>query len=154
MAGLDDIFHIGHVVEDLDAAVEDFHRRYGIEVSRPAFDLEVTDGLVRGEPQSFTARFIFLGLGGTELELIQPLTGTSPYALFLEEGGPGVHHLAFIVDSIDDRVTQVRAESGLEGPLLLDAKIGADGRFVYVDHTAHGVAIELIEPPSDIDLRA
>jgi catechol 2,3-dioxygenase-like lactoylglutathione lyase family enzyme len=154
MKGLDDIFHIGHVVEDLDTAVADFESRFGIEVSRPAFDLEVVDGLVRGEKQSFTARFIFLGIGGTELELIQPVSGVSPYRLFLDEAGPGVHHLAFLVDSIDERLAQVRARSVAAGPLLLDARLGADGRFVYVDGAAHGVAIELIEPPSDIDLNA
>jgi methylmalonyl-CoA/ethylmalonyl-CoA epimerase len=147
------IFHVGLVVADLEASMAAFGASYGLERSRPTFDLEVEDGLVYGEPQSFVARFAFLSLGGTELELIQPISGVSPYALFLEQHGEGVHHLAFIVESIDAQLEQVRGEGG-SPTLLLDAKIGADGRFVYVENTASGVAIELVEAPSDIDLSA
>ncbi|WP_448332505.1 VOC family protein [Streptomyces sp. DSM 41534] len=39
--------------------------------------------------------------GASEIELIQPLKGRPPYTEFLDLHGEGVHHLAYVVKSID-----------------------------------------------------
>ena len=32
-------------------------------------------------------------IGGIEFEIIQPIHGVNPYSKFLEERGPGIHHI-------------------------------------------------------------
>lgn len=139
--------HIGIVVADLEAASRDFSRRYALDQHR-LVDLQVDDALVGGERISFSARYAFHSLGNTDIELIQPLDGRSPYTEFLAEHGEGIHHLAFVVASIDAHLEQLRAERS-DCTVLIDATT-ADGavRFVYVDGTAHGAVLELIERSS------
>ena len=138
------LYHVGIVVADLRSAGGDFERRYGHAQER-VFDLQVEDALVQGRRQSFSARYGFVPLGNTDIELIQPLEGDSPYTQFLEEHGEGIHHIAFVVDSIEAHLEHLQRESpGLS--VLLDATImGGASRFVYVEGTAHGAVLELIE---------
>jgi methylmalonyl-CoA/ethylmalonyl-CoA epimerase len=141
------LFHVGFVVADLEAAGADYERRYGIPVER-VFDLTVEDAELDGAPARFSARYGFLPLGNTDLELIQPLEGDSPYSRFLAGHGDGIHHLAFVVDSIDAYLEHLRAtEAGAE--LVLDARVPGGLRFVYVDGTAYGTVLELVEMPED-----
>lgn len=142
---LPELFHVGFVVPDLAAAGADYERRYGVEVER-VFDLTVEDAQFDGGPATFSARYGFLPVGNTDLELIQPLEGDSPYSRFLAEQGEGIHHLAFVVESIDAHLDHLRAtEAGTE--LVLDAHVAGGLRFVYLDGTAHGTVLELVEMP-------
>ena len=138
------LYHVGIVVADLEGAGRDLERRYGHAQER-VFDLQVEDALVHGRRRSFSARYGFIPLGNTDIELIQPLEGESPYTEFLDEHGEGVHHLAFVVDSIDAHLEHLERESP-DLSIMLDATI-MDGasRFVYVEGTAHGAVLELIE---------
>ncbi|WP_399896944.1 VOC family protein [Streptomyces sp. BBFR51] len=77
-------------------------------------------------------------------ELIQPLDGRSPYTEFLDLHGEGVHHLAYVVGSIDQFLEALRA-TGEAGRVTFEATIAGQTRFVYLDGLAHGPAIELIE---------
>jgi len=138
------LYHVGIVVADLQTAGGDFEQRYGRAQER-IFDLDVEDALVQGRRRSFSARYGFIALGNTDIELIQPLTGDSPYTQFLAEHGEGIHHLAFVVDSIDAHLEHLQRESP-DLSIMLDATImGGASRFVYVEGTAHGAVLELIE---------
>lgn len=138
------LFHVGIVVADLEAAERDYGRLHGLSAER-RMDVRVEGALFHGNPVAFSARYVFLPLGNTELELIQPLEGESPYTEFLSEHGEGVHHLAFVVDSIDAQLAQLRAESS-DCEVMLDATVPGPGvRFVYVEGTAHGTVLELVE---------
>jgi methylmalonyl-CoA/ethylmalonyl-CoA epimerase len=55
----------------------------------------------------------FTELGPIELELIQPLTGESIWADFLEEHGGGLHHIRFNVSEIEP-VLEYLAGHGIE----------------------------------------
>ena len=135
---LPELFHVGIVVADSDAAAQ----LYGIEPTRV---LELTDqpGLMLDEPMTFSARYVFLSVGNTEIELIEPLGGISPYSEFLDESGGGVHHLAFVVGSIAAHLAHW--DDGR--PLLADVTLSDGVRFVYVEATAGGATLELIEVP-------
>jgi methylmalonyl-CoA/ethylmalonyl-CoA epimerase len=138
------LYHVGIVVTDFDQAVDDFMQRWGSPTVRVR-DLHFPDARFHGSPIDLRARYGFIATGASELELIQPLSTPSPYAEFLDaNGGDGVHHLAYVVDSIDTHIEQLRA-LGLTATPLLDAAIGELGRFVYVEHAAHGPVVELIE---------
>lgn len=53
------------------------------------------------------AHYGFLSAGGIQIELISPVSGDSPYATFLRERGEGLHHLAFVVASIDKQINKL-----------------------------------------------
>jgi methylmalonyl-CoA/ethylmalonyl-CoA epimerase len=139
------LLHVGIVVADLEAAAEDYRRRWGVET------VDVTEwtfpGATYGDREiALTATYGFVRTGASEIEFIQPGSTPSPYADFLEQnGGDGVHHLAYVVEAIEPYLEQL-AEAGAAPKILLDASLGDDGgRFVYVDGAAHGPAVELIE---------
>jgi glyoxalase/bleomycin resistance protein/dioxygenase superfamily protein len=137
------LYHVGIVVHDLQASGEDFLHRYALDQDR-IMDLTVENASFRDQPASFSARYGFLPVGNTEIELIQPLTGDSPYTEFLDQHGEGVHHLAFIVNSIEAHLAHLMTTAP-DSSLLLDAHIGDTTRFVYIEGTAHGAVLELIQ---------
>jgi methylmalonyl-CoA/ethylmalonyl-CoA epimerase len=145
------LHHVGMVVADMDATAADFGRRWGVGLSR-VFDGRFTGALFRGERVEFEARYGFISTGASQIELIQPVSGPSPYTEYLRDKGcDGVHHLAYFVEAIDDFLEQL-VNAGVNATPVLDAQLTSGGRFVYLEGTAHGPLIELIEmsrPTSD-----
>jgi catechol 2,3-dioxygenase-like lactoylglutathione lyase family enzyme len=90
----------------------------------------------RGEPADFTVHVSLAYLGDLQLELIQPVSGTSIYTEFLERGGPGLHHVCFEVDDID----AARARAEASGLAVVQAGSMMDGamEFAYVDGSSAG----------------
>ena len=94
---------------------------------------------------------VFFGDGGRasaapKLELLETDAADSPVGKFLAGRGPGVHHLAFEVPSLDKAMARVRT-LGLR--LLGEPREGADGKrivFLHPKDTA-GVLVELLETP-------
>ncbi|MEU9879018.1 VOC family protein [Streptomyces phaeochromogenes] len=137
------LFHVGIVVEDFDRAVADYEKRWGANTEQTT-DLKFSTAELHGEKVGFSARYGFIRTGSSEIELIQPLDGRSPYTEFLDLHGEGVHHLAYVVGSIDQCLESLRA-TGEAGRVTFEATIAGQTRFVYLDGLAHGPAIELIE---------
>lgn len=137
------LHHVGIVVADFDAAARDFEHLWGVPTEglmEPSFD----EVIYRGSPIEMTARYGFIRTGASELELIQPLAGPSPYADFLtENGGEGIHHLAYIVESIDAYLDQLRDAQPETIASIRDHGV----RIVYISGVGHGPVIELIEMP-------
>ncbi|WNE99452.1 VOC family protein [Streptomyces luomodiensis] len=137
------LFHVGIVVADLDRAAADYERRWAVKTER-IMDLSFPDARFHGQEVSCSARYGFISTGASEIELIQPLTGRSPYTEFLEANGEGVHHLAYAVESIDRHLAALR-EAGEDPTIAFDGVIADRARFVYLDGLAHGPVVELIE---------
>ena len=83
------------VVRDLEAAMETYVSDYGIG---PWHIYEFNPGNVadmheRGRPVDCSWRLAIARIGEVQWELIEPLDDHSIYARFLEEKGPGVHHI-------------------------------------------------------------
>ncbi len=125
--------HIGIAVEDLDAAIELYREKLG-------FDVEAIEDI-----PGFGVKVAFLPMGEGSIELVQPVTGDSAMAKFLEKKGPGFHHLCFRVEDI--RAELVRLEAA--GVQLVDRepREGAHGTLVAFPHpkSTGGVLIELCE---------
>ena len=137
------LFHVGIIVEDFDRAVADYANRWGAGMELIT-DLEFPAAKLHGEEVGSSARYGFIKTGASEIELIQPLSGRSPYTEFLDLHGEGVHHLAYMVESIDQYLESLRA-TGEEPRVTFEASVAEQARFVYLDGLAHGPAIELIE---------
>ena len=127
------IDHIGHAVTDLDAAVELYRRRYGLEVAH------------REESETDGVREALLPVGGSYVQLLEPTRPDSPVARFLERRGPGLHHLAFAVDSVSGTLAHLTAD----GAEVIDRepRVGTAGltlAFVHPKATL-GNLVELVE---------
>lgn len=66
-----------------------------------AFNVEL-DGKPVAEPWKFY--IAFTKLGNMTIEIIQPETGPNPYSAFLEERGPGIHHIKESIYSTNDNL--------------------------------------------------
>ena len=91
---------------------------------------------------------VFLDCAGIPIELIQPVdpeSATNTVAKFLKTRGPGLHHLAWFVDS----ATKALENAKNAGAKLVDEKprAGADHCLVAFLHpsSASGVLVEYVE---------
>ena len=125
------IAHIGIAVRDLDAILPFYRDILGLE-GVPLVD---SDG----------ARIVGLAAGDSLVELLESPDPASPIGKFIASRGPGIHHLCFAVDDLDDVLQRCRA-AGLR---LIDQspRIGAAGKRIAFIHPAStaGVLIELSE---------
>jgi len=126
--------HIGIAVENMEEASRMFSKLLSAE---PGHEAIVPD-------QKIKARFFELENGGA-VELLMPTDDSSPIKKFLDKRGPGIHHLAFVVDDIEAKLEELKAD----GCRLIDEKprIGATGHKIAFLHpsSTSGVLIELKE---------
>jgi len=141
-------FQIGILVADVDAAVAKHEAILGPqEWIRVENGPENLHGLhYRGEPADFWMRLALTG-SDPQLELLQPLDGPSILAEWLERRGEGLHHVAVLVESLDDTIAAM-ADAGY-ACLQHGYGFGADGSggFAYFDtEAALGYLVEALEP--------
>jgi hypothetical protein len=86
-----------------------------------------------------------------QIELLQPLGGTSPHQEWLDEHGEGMHHVAAVVPSVDETVEHA-ATHGI-AVISSGEGFGVDGsgKFAYLDtQAALGMIVEVFEPPTGL----
>lgn len=135
MPKIKNINHIAIVVEEIDSALEFWRDVLGLEV-----------GQIEEVPEQ-KARVAFLPSGESKIELVEPTTGDSGIARYLQKRGPGMHHLCIEIDDIESMLKQLKAH----GIRLINQspQIGADGRkyaFIHPEST-NGVLLELYQAP-------
>ncbi len=125
------IAHIGIAVDTL-AALMPFYRDV---LGLPEVPLDDADG----------ASIAGLAAGASLVELLEAKSADSPIGKFLAKRGPGIHHVCFAVDNLDDTLARCRT-AGLR---LIDhvPRIGAEGKRIAFLHPSAtgGVLIELSE---------
>jgi methylmalonyl-CoA/ethylmalonyl-CoA epimerase len=123
------IDHLGIAVPKADAATQAFEA------------LGFSVGATHAVP-SEKVRTVFLPVGESHLELLEPTEPGSTIARFLETR-KGLHHVCVLVDDIEAALVELRAR----GVQLLDEKprVGAGGCRVAFVHprSAAGVLLEL-----------
>ncbi len=131
--------HVGIAVPDLEEALRFWRDRLGAAVTH------LED--VRSE--GVRVAFLETGADGGNTELLQPIDDDGPVARFLASGRKGVHHLAYRVDDLEDRLRVLREA----GSRLIDdrPRAGSRGTRVAFIHprAAGGPLIELVEYPVD-----
>jgi methylmalonyl-CoA/ethylmalonyl-CoA epimerase len=131
LSGID---HIGIAVEDLEAALGLWQSNYGISVSHRE----------RVDQQGVEAAL--LDVGASHIELLAPLGPETPVGRFLASRGPGIHHVAFRVEGIE----QVLADLAAKGVELIDRQPRRgirESRVAFVNPKSSGrVLVELVEP--------
>jgi methylmalonyl-CoA/ethylmalonyl-CoA epimerase len=127
------IHHVGVVVRDLEAAVEEYRRLLGIE---PAHRERVDDQGVEE---------VLYRVGGSWVQLLGALGPDTPVGRFLDRRGEGLHHLAYRVDDVAGALAALRA-AGV--PLVDEApRRGSRGTRIAFVHPRgmRGVLVELVE---------
>lgn len=127
--------HVGIAVSNLDEALTIFEKTLGLKV----------ESIIKVKEQG--ARVAILPLGGTKIELLEPM-GEGPLTRFLERRGEGLHHIAFEVSDIHGFLKGLK-DKGIK---LVDEvpRIGAEGFKIAFLHpkSTRGVLLELCEKPS------
>jgi methylmalonyl-CoA/ethylmalonyl-CoA epimerase len=127
------IHHVGIAVADLDESIRMYESVFGAETVHRAVN----------EKEGLEAAFMRTGDG--EVELMSALREDSPVGKFLAKRGPGLHHVAFAVDDIEQALAEARA-AGVE---LIDAepRMGMHGTRIAFLHpkSMGGVLTELVE---------
>lgn len=87
----------------------------------------------------------FLPAGDSDIELLEPIDPESGVARYLEKRGPGIHHICFEVEDIDETLDRLKA-AGI--PLINEeATIGTGGKKIAFIHPkgTGGVLVELYQ---------
>ena len=118
---------VGLVVRDLERTAA-AHARLG-PYRVYTYDRSTVPGLkLAGSPADFRFR-IAINPHMPQLEIIQPLDDASPYATWLAQRGPGMHHFGFYVDDFE-AATQALARAGYLS-VMSGSGFGADGSGAY-----------------------
>jgi methylmalonyl-CoA epimerase len=130
---LSTIDHVGIAVEDIDAALALYRDALGMAlVHRETVESQGVDAAL-------------LDVGDGHIELLQPLSEDSPVGKFLARRGPGLHHVAYRVESVQETLVALAA-AGLR---LIDERprTGIRGSQVAFVHPAStgGVLTEIVQ---------
>ena len=128
--------HINHtaiVVKDINESISFYEDLFGV-TSGPVEDIE---------DQGVKACLI--KIGGTQLEIIQPVQADTGVAKFLENKGEGLHHIGLEVENIEKALETLKARE----VQLIDQqpRHGLSGTIAFLHPRAtKGVLIELVQP--------
>ena len=95
---IQEIDHIAIAVENLDQAIALYEKTLGLAVTHRE--------CVAGSGVD-TATF---RIGGTSIELVAGTTPDSAIGKFVQAHGPGIHHIAFAVGSIEKALSDLKAK--------------------------------------------
>ncbi len=129
--------HIGIAVKNLEASNVVFAALLG----QQHYKIESVE--------SEGVRTSFFDVSGVKIELLEATNPDSPIARFIEKKGEGLHHLAFEVKNIQEKIKDYQAK----GFTLIheNPKDGADNKQICFLHpkSANGVLIELCEEKTE-----
>lgn len=125
--------HVAIAVADLDSAIDGYRSRYAVEP------------LYRERVESQGVEEAMIPVGGSFIQLLQPLGTETPVGRFVSKNGEGLHHVAYAVASIEAALEHL----GSQGAHLVDETPRLGGRgariaFVHPDDLG-GTLIELVE---------
>lgn len=129
--------HVAIAVNDLDAAIEGYRARYRVEP------------MYRERVESQGVEEAMIPVGGSFVQLLEPLDPETPVGRFLSKNGEGLHHVAYAVVSIESALSHL----GETGARLIDTepRLGGRGARIAFVHPGDlgGTLIELVELSDD-----
>ncbi len=126
--------HIAIAVNNAETALDNYKKLLNID----KIDIE--------EVPSEMVKVVMLNLQDSRIELLEPMSDTSPISKFLKERGEGIHHIAITADEIEDDVKRGQ-DNGVK--FLGSLKTGSYGRKITFIHpkSMNGVLMELCQAP-------
>ena len=138
------VIQIGIVVADARKAANEYARLLGLRewhINRVdtrrgvGRNFRTADGDI-----SVKATIAWTNIGDIEFELIEPNDEASPYATYLRESGPGVHHIML---AADDYGSDVDALEKRGVPILLSGELQDTEFHLFDCRATFGTIIEL-----------
>lgn len=132
MLPFEKIDHIGIAVKNLDSAINAY-KLMGCGIGKSE------------EVASMGVRVVFIPVGETRLELLEPISKESVVARFIEKRGEGIHHICFLVKDIYAMIEHLKKNNF---QLIYDQpKAGSENSLVTFVHPklTHGVLLEFCQ---------
>jgi methylmalonyl-CoA/ethylmalonyl-CoA epimerase len=127
------IEHIGIAVKNLDEAISYYENVLGLKCHK----IE--------EVENQKVKTAFFKVGQTKIELLESTSPDGPVGKFIEKKGEGIHHIAFAVDNLSEKLKEVE-RNGIQ---LIDKvpRKGAEGLDIAFLHpkSTFGVLTEFCE---------
>ncbi|SER78755.1 methylmalonyl-CoA epimerase [Psychrobacillus sp. OK032] len=130
---MEKVDHIGIAVKSIEESLPYYTETLGLKL----LNIE--------EVASEKVRVAFIDSGNVKLELLEPIDESSAVHSFIEKKGEGIHHVAFGVTNIQERLNELK-EKGVK--LIQETpKVGAGGAQVAFIHpkASGGVLYELCD---------
>ncbi len=132
MAKITKINHVAIAVPEIEGALYFWRDALGMEL-----------GAIEDVP-SQNSVVAFLPAGESEVELVRPSSEDSGLSRFIQEKGPGLHHLCLEVDNIDEMLADLKSK-GVR--LINETPVVLPGRKLAFVHpkASGGVLVELYQ---------
>ena len=127
------IEHLGIAVSNMNESITLFENLLNTKCYK-------TEGV-----ESEGVKTAFFQVGDSKIELLEATNPDSPIAKYLAKQGPGIHHIAFEVENIEEELLRLKS---LDFVLIHEIpKRGADNKRIAFLHpkTTNGVLIELCQ---------
>jgi methylmalonyl-CoA/ethylmalonyl-CoA epimerase len=132
--------HVGIVVPSWEAAQELLLRQFGFAVNEARTRMPDGNFYVPGNSRIY---FVSTALGETDVEVLVPLDNKSGIGRFLERRGPGLHHICYASDSLQEDARILR-ERGLEPILPGSGDVDPDSAPFFHPRSALGILTEIV----------
>ena len=142
--GTNVVTQIGIIVKDIEKVSKAYAQFFGIEQPKWFWTdpVEAAQTEYRGTSTEARAKLAFFDFGQLQLELIEPDEKPSTWREFLNDHGEGVHHIAFQIEGMKDKIELLHG-SGM--PLVQKGEY-TGGRYAYMDTFEElKVMLELLE---------
>ncbi|ASS77158.1 methylmalonyl-CoA epimerase [Tumebacillus algifaecis] len=127
------IDHLGLAVSSIEETLPLYANVIGLKVIHEEI---IDDQMVRA---------VFLEVGESCVELLEPTSPESPIAKYIEKKGPGIHHVAYAVEDVQAALDHAQAQ----GLRLIDKqpRRGGHGKLIGFVHPkdTHGVLTEFCQ---------
>lgn len=135
---------LGFVTASIDELAPVLEKRYGVPKFYLFPDITFAEVVYAGVPQPCSVHVAIGYCGETQIEIVQPISGTGVHADFIAAGRSGLHHVGFLAQDFEAEVSRMTL---LDGPPVQQGAIG-DNRgieFAYFDTVATlGVMTEIM----------
>jgi len=142
--GTNTVTQIGLVVSNIEDTVRAWSALLGV----PAPEIQITDTVdvahteYRQQATPARAKLAFFHLGQVDLEMIEPIGEPSTWHDQLKAHGSSLHHIAFHVQGMKDRIEALAAYD----LSLIQRGDYTGGRYAYLDGSEkYGAIVELLE---------
>ena len=141
------IVQIGIIVHDVEKYAKSYAEFFGVEVPQIIISETEDKAKTRYNGQSTKARVkqAFFYFDNISIELLEPVGEPSTWKDYLDSHGEGVHHIAFEVKDMDDRIMEMQDR----GANLIQQgqwTSYSGGRYAYFDSNDQlAVILELLE---------
>jgi methylmalonyl-CoA/ethylmalonyl-CoA epimerase len=127
-----EVSQVAFVVEEIEDGVDRFGALLGVGPWQ-LYRFEpptLTETTYRGEAREYSMILALADVGGTMIELIEPLTGPSIYTEHLEDHGEGLHHVACFAFDDPEGTVEAFEDAGMS---VLQSGVYGETPYWYVD---------------------